>query len=479
MSAKFGCKELRPFFILPLFLLFVFGCAADEPAPTPTAIVNVTAVPSATPTASPTPQPTLLPATPTFTAALTVTVIPTLTPMPTATATPSLPSASVLFVHDNALQQWLPQSDEVKVLVGGVHSWPQYANDIAVFMREISPEEDALIVFDIPTQTEYEVFRTSTVSLARTVDRSITVSPNGRWLAYASAEGLQDPATIFTHEILRQAEGITVSPPILTLMSASPWVWPYEIFSWATPDELSWSNKDGIWAVDLNRSVITPIVVIAPSKNTYQVPPMNPADQDKGPGTAYSHFLPHVWSPDGHYLLVVEYFFEDGILRVLERDTNRSVEIPGSGVGPISDEAIWIDDNTLLHFNTQNAIQIWKMDVDADLTLLLEKSFPLPDFWMIANLRLVNNHLLFSSGTQVLLYDLDLETGQLVEIFSDSSTYIIFGWSPDNQYALWGDSKVVDNERTKPVFLMNLNEDIPRDMSSVFGVDSCCWHWYE
>ncbi len=29
------------------------------------------------------------------------------------------------------------------------------------------------------------------------------------------------------------------------------------------------------------------------------------------------------------------------------------------------------------------------------------------------------------------------------------------------------------------VFLDDLNGDSPVDMESVFGLNSCCWHWYE
>ena len=102
MSAKFGCKELRPFFILPLFLLFVFGCAADEPAPTPTAIVNVTAtaVPSVTPTSSLTPPLALPSATATPTATPTVTAVPTQTPIPLPIeAMTSFPTVTPNFVE--------------------------------------------------------------------------------------------------------------------------------------------------------------------------------------------------------------------------------------------------------------------------------------------------------------------------------------------------------------------------------------------
>lgn len=460
--------------IFAICVLLLAACQPDletiEVTLRPTLTATVLAMDTATSVASPTPTatPTAVPPTP----------LPTATPEPTATPTPSLPSASVLFVHDNALQQWIPQTGEVKTLIENVTGVVTYSADKAVLRREITPEqENALVVFHIPTQSEYEFFRTSTASMMELFIGSVSISPNGRWLTYAVGDS-RDSATLMVHEIVVEDQQVSVSPPFFTLMPGAGWNWPYDQVTWPTENELSWNDLDGIWAADLSANPIEPVVAIASSTNTHQVPSLNPPDSYNEPATMFTIYIPYLWSPDGRYLLVIELFLAEGqnsIFRVIERGTNKSFEIPESALGGVSDGAIWLDKTTLLHYRTSGDLRIWKIDAENDPMASLQETIPAMEIGYVDALWLSGNHLLVSNYDR--LIDLNLETGEVQELLQDMSWPLY--WTPDGQHILWSDTKYVNDERQAHVFLADLNGDESEEMDSVFGLDSCCWHWYE
>lgn len=459
---------------ITLLILCIIFLAACQPAletieitPRPTLAPTVMALDTAVP---PTATHTAVPPTLSPTA--------TDTPAPTAAPTAVLPSASVLFVRDNALQQWIPQTGEVKTLVENVTGVITYSTDKAVFRREITPEqENALMVFHIPTQSEYELFRTSTTSMIAMFSISVSISPNGRWLAYMSGDS-RDSVTLTVHEITVEDQQVTVSSPVLTVVPGNGWNWPYDQLTWPTGNEISWNDQAGIWVADLTTNPIEPIVAIAPSTNSFQLRPMNPADQDKGPSTIYTIFQPHQWSEDGRYLLAVEKFPSEthsSIFRVIERNTNKYFEIPESAIGAVSDGAIWLDKTTLLHYRTSGDVRIWKIDAENDLMASLQETIPAMGIGYVDVLWLSGNHLRVSNYDR--LIDLNLETGEVQELLQDMSSPLY--WTPDGQHILWSDTKYVNDERQDHVFLADLNGDEPEEMDFVFGLDSCCWHWYE
>ncbi len=463
--------------LFSICVLLLATCQPDletiEVTPRPTLTAKVLAMDTATSVASPTPTATstAVPPTPFPTA--------TNTPAPTATPTTVLPSASVLFVRDDALQQWIPQTGEVKTLVENVTRFIFYSADFAVFHREITPDEEyALIVFHIPTQSEYELFRTSTTPLLGfgVYDSSISMSPNGRWLAYVSGDS-RESVTLMVHEIIVEDQQVTVSSPVLSIVPGAGWNWPYDQLTWPTENELSWSDQAGIWIANLNADPIEPVVAIAPSTNTFLFASPNPAYWDEEPDTVFTKFIPYEWSPDGRYLLVIEHFYEDGVFRVIERDTNRSIEVPDSGVGPISDTAVWLNETTLVHLGAFAFVRIWRINPGSDQFLSLERTISLPDLWVQYVLPM-HGRIRFLFYEPNAVYDLDLETGELIEL-SQGVPSISFRWSLDGQHALWSDSIYSNGEWFGHVFLDHLNGDAPVEMDSVFGQNSCCWHWYE
>lgn len=471
------------FSILLFIVLFIAGCVTSEPTATPT-VVDVavvtgenTAVSTTTPIPTSTPQPT-----PSATPSQTPTSTPTLQPTPTATGVFSLPSSSIIFVQDNTLKQWVPQTDEIKTLTENVDSRPKYANDIAMFFREITPEEDeALIIFHIPTQTEHEVFRTSTTPLARIADFSLTISPNGRWLAYASAKDSQTLPTIFVHEISVEDNQLVVSSPILTFVTNSPWSWPHEQFYWATPNELSWSDENGIWLADLDASPIEPIIVVQPSTNTYKMPSLNPSEQNAEPSTVYTKYFPHEWSPNGRYLLATEEFFEYGEYRVIERETNRILKIPNSETGTVVEETFWLNEHSIVHFDRPKSLHIWNIDFDTEPQLSLAKTITLEEeFWALEDQQIVDNHLRFTYyGSDIYLYDLDLATGEFLKMPMNVPLSLKVMWAPNAQFVFWSYTEIVDGERAERIYLTNLKDGSIKNMENIFGLNSCCHYWHE
>ena len=233
------------------------------PILTTTVLVLETVMPStATPTATDTTTPTPPPPEPS------VTPSPTLTPAPTQTPEFMWPTASLLFIRDNNLQQWIPQTGEVKTLAEHVRLYavPQ-SRAVVVLRREfVADEEYALVLFHIPTGSEVELSRTPSEPTFGPL--YTTISPNGRWLADVTGES-RDLAVITVRELSVEGQQLTVSEPVLTVTPGKGWNWPYDQLMWPTENEISWSDDSGIWVADLNSSPIEPVIAIAPSTNTF------------------------------------------------------------------------------------------------------------------------------------------------------------------------------------------------------------------
>lgn len=438
------------------------------PTLTTTVLVLETVMPStATPTATDTTTPTPPPPEPS------VTPSPTLTPAPTQTPEFMWPTASLLFIRDNNLQQWIPQTGEVKTLAEHVRLYavPQ-SRAVVVLRREfVADEEYALVLFHIPTGSEVELSRTPSEPTFGPL--YTTISPNGRWLADVTGES-RDLAVITVRELSVEGQQLTVSEPVLTVTPGKGWNWPYDQLMWSTENEISWSDDSGIWVADLNSSPIEPVIAIAPSTNTFLFTGPNPANWDDGPSPVLTKFIPYLWSPDGRYLVVQEYFYEYGELRVIERGTNRLAEVPESAIGSVSDGAIWLDETTLIHYQTSGNVQIWQIDPENDAMIFHQGTVPAVLTGYIDALWLFGKHLRFSHYYS--LFDLDLETGELIQLTQgvEWPPY----WSPDGQYVLWHETRVIDEERQARVFLDDLRNR-PRELDNVLGLDSCCWYWYE
>lgn len=480
-----------------LFLLFIclIGLIGCLPAREPVAVtrpVLVTEVPTGVSTAVP---PTNTPL-PTATQVAAATAAPTTTPLPTSTPEPAWPTTPILFVRDGALQRWLPQTNEVELLVEGVDGYRVYAPNFAVFMREVVPQETfALIVFHIPTRTEVEVLRlpaTETTNISTGEPSyyapvsSITVSPNGRWLAYVLPNEDTDTFTLFAHEIQVANKQVLVGHAIFSSELSTDFSWPYDKIFWPTANELSWTEPDGVWIANLNETPITSDLAILASTNMILVHPnpMISEDQDQEPYLVSTTYIPYQWSPGGRFLLAKERFPIEGwstVFQIIERGSNNKFQLPDSALGGLSDDAVWLDETHILHFRLDGLIRIWQIVSEGELLPLLKSEFevviPNSDYLEARNLLpLPNNHLRFNDITLYnRLYDLDLTTQELFKIGDNGETGSRqHFWSPTGQYALWIANP---NQGETQVLLDLLNGEPQVDMTQIFGLDSCCWYW--
>lgn len=460
--------------LILICLIFLAACQAKtetitvtrEDTPVPTLTMTVLALNTAV---SPTPATTSTLPPPTSTA--TSTPIPTLTPTPK----PMFPADSLIFIGDNNLQKWNPQTGEVTMLTENVTGHIIYSGEIVVFVREFTPDQEyALVVFHVPTKTEVELFKTPTFPTSGSFYDAVSASPNGRWLAYATGES-RDLARIIVHEMEIENQQLTISDPVLTITPAKGWNWPYDQLLWATENELSWSDDSGIWVADLSADVIEPIIAIAPSTNTFLFTSPNPAYWDEEPAEVFTTFIPIQWSPNGRYLLAQEYFYEYGEFRVIERDTNRLAEIPDSVLGPISDGALWFDETTLLFYPMSGNIQIWQTNPENDPVMFLQETIPAVTIVGVLGLWSFGSNLRVSDYSS--LFDINLETGELVELVQNSGWPPY--WTPDGDYFLWDKTIRIDEQWVQSVYLDDLNGDAPVEITSILGADSCCWHWVE
>ena len=449
----------------------------------------VTAIPpTTTPTSTYTPEPTL---------ANTATAVPpTPTPLPTDTPEPARPTTPILFVRDGALQRWLPQTNEVEVLVEGVDSNPVYAPNIAVFMREVVPHEEyALIVLHIPTHTEIELLRRPAVEIPNPqtdvtryqppLSNAITISPNGRWLVYVLQNEETGVFTLFAREIQSSDQAVTVSQVLFSRELPMHFEWPFHDLTWPTANELSWNEPSGIWVANLAATPISSKIEILASTNTVLVPPMNPADQDKAPASILTVFSPYQWSPNGHFLLATEHFPGDlsySIFWIIERQSNRKFQLPDSVLGPLSDSAVWLNDEQVLHFTHSGLVRIWHLkSEDANMFNLETEFMALPPKSNLIEtfnlLPLPNNHLRFHTWrSNYVLYDLDLTT-QTLSVLGSNSDLSKFLWSPDGQAGLWISFRPENGQSVWRLFYDPLNETPATNLDAIFGLNSCCWHW--
>jgi hypothetical protein len=169
----------------------------------------------------------------------------------------------------------------------------------------------------------------------------------------------------------------------------------------------------------------------------------------------------------------VEYFYEYGELRVIERGTNRLFIVPESAIGEVSDDAIWLDETTLLHYQTSGTLNIWKIDMEN--RIFIQKTIPAVRMGFVEGLWSFGNHVRVSNYSS--LFDINLETGEVIELAQHIRKPLY--WTPDGQNVLWNETKYIDDERLDYVFLDHLNGDVPIELDSVLGLHSCCWHWYE
>ncbi len=482
---------MRTRFLLFGFCLvsFLIGCfparetmSVTRPVATRQSTETATTVPPTTiPLSTHTSEPTLA-----ITATAT-SVPPTATPLPTNTPEPTWPTTPILFVREGALQRWLPQSNEVEVLVQGVNSHPIHKGEFAVFLRNTDSEQVYdLIAYHIPTQTEIFVSRVPARKLVTEVGTqysiptyTITVSPKGKWIGFVTENGDSIYLTLSLFELASENTTVNVRSvvPIPTDIRRDSSLY-FASFSWINEDQISWATSSGIWGLNLASSSQEPIILIQPSTNTYEHPGVT--DENGNYLPVRTSFLPYRWSPDGRYLIALEGKYEGGIFRMIHQATNQTVEIPEADYGDAySDALMWLDNDRFLHFNIVGTITLWQVKSDESIELVKERVFRF-ESGLFANLRQIsNNSIRFSfsllyGAAKSWIYDLNFETGEFTQLSSElESREIVVYWSPNEKEVLWG--PIFDEPNS--LFYNPLDGQLSINFDQVFGSNSCCWHW--
>lgn len=385
-------------------------------------------------------------------------------------------------MRDNALQQWLPQTGEVKTLIEGVDSRPYYSGDLIVFLREVTPEQEyALIIHHLPTRSEFELMRldseryvTPDAIIFSPPDESKSISPDRGWIAYIGKENAQVNPRLIIRELQINDSQITASPPVVVLDDRTA----LGELTWPATNQLSWQDDAGIWVADIENNPIEPFIAIEPSTNVFEVPWCG---EEVSPCLATTSYNPLFWLANGHFLLVDEGKYEEGTYRVIESGTNRSFEIPDAYSGYVSDIVTWLNDTTIIVLRGNGMVDTWRVNPDSAAFIFQQKNFQLDASGQFNGLlRLPDNHIRFSVSAfrgpaTTALYDLNLETGELVKLSLDvPQRQVELYWSPDGQHALSKETFYGNS-----TFLFDLNGGEPMEVSSVLGLDTCCWHWYE
>lgn len=472
------------------FLIFCFiflVACANHTSPTPTPNISNTMKEIVIPSSTFTPSPiATLPPTATAIPTLTASLPPTPSSTYTPTPEPVLPTASLLFLHENNLQQWFPKTGEVKTLAENISGNPTYSEEVILFFREDeSAHEKTLVAFHIPSQSEFELLRIP----ATIFFQDISISPNSRWLTYITGESGEsdDSVTLTVHEMINDNEQVLVSEPVFVTTLGHEWKWPYDQMMWATNDTLSWSDQNGIWIADLTSNPIESAITIPRSTNTFEHPSGEIAN---------THYIPYEWSPDGNYLVAIEYIYEGGPFVVIEKGGNRSFQIPEAQYGYVSDKIIWLDNEKFIHFDIRGAANVWHIQSGTGELISLESAIDLSVNGEFANFSSESSHIQFSRSAAsetpyAALYNLDINTGNLTQISQDYSHFQRPGldrwtpvstiWSPDRQFALIT-IEIEDNENDgiKQVVILDfLDGKTTLDVTHLFDSDTCCWHWYE
>lgn len=454
---------MKKWLMLGLAWLLVACGTRDEVAAATPIPPSYTPAPTVTPI-PPTQTPTRLYAT--ITRQPTATYTPSPTPTPTVTPIP-LPSAHLLFRRDDQLWDWFPTTNETTLLAEGVDYTPQVAGDMVVFIRKIEENSFVLIAYHLPTHTEKEIVHLPTYPFG------VELSPDGNRLALVS--GQDEYAPLYTiYQFQQDQTSFTGIELVFSYQRPSRWNWPHNRLLWVSPAQLSWNDPEGIWLVELNDTNPVAQVVILPSTNQFEMYPLT------GVGGSYltnTEYLPYHWSPDGRYLLVNEYFYEWGQFRVIDRVTGQSFVLPDSVLGELSDAAIWINANQLVHMSIQGKIDLWEVTSQSETLMTLVKSTPLdrgvgyftwPSNDSPGQIRFLANYRDLGTWT--------FDTGELTWISKDlvgKSADFHLVWSPDGSWVVWPTASASGN------FLINLDHLTILNLSEVLGSDDCCgWHWY-
>jgi len=453
----------------------------------------------------------------------TTTILPTRTVVPTPTEAPTptapLPTASVvkpvtvdqlppiprdlLFLDRGNLVRWNHTTGQFEILSGNVTCY-SISTDRQTLVLESAQGGDVyeIAMLDLASGNKTSLVETTSPLI------DVALSPDGQWVTYIQSDasplrewrcrpdlvnfamypftyGGRYAGSIFSLRVSPSQEIAAESPDEIGHCRGSEGLGFCNRVLWS-PDSRSilWSDVEGVWSFELGASqaqLIIPQTLNQPDYFDNRI------------------YFPWLWSPSGRYVLAAFLIFEGVTQVVLDTQTGKVAEVPGSNSYQYpGSNPTWMADGRLLAIRPPlpseysdfppSAIEIWRVDPQQPGMLVLESSFRLDVAWeqvptadpaQLDDGRLAFAILSRESGDDPArgLYFADPAslTPRKVNALPPSlseSFYFQSGivWSPDGQGAIlqdWSDH---------PMLLY-----VPTDGSAVYDlslvIQGCCFTW--
>ena len=362
-------------------LLSTPAASQNDSAPSPTidppSIIKETAqAPSATSSTTLTKSSQIPTSTPTLPLLRTrqITESPPVISKPTFTPTPSEAPNLIsyfLFIADGKLKLWDHFSQRINTLAEDVveYSVSQNGQKIAILQsKDIAANGVALYHLAL---LDMETSQTTTVIPETARIYGVSISPDGRWIAYTSQE---NGGTIYTQPLEEDAQarkmGECVHEHELQCISKVTW----------SPDssELLWSDERGVWISDLKQDA--PQLVL-PQKLQIQ----DPQGETNEVQMTYEQLR---WSPLGRYALAVVSPIASEVRwqGIVDTLTNRLAQVPDTyEFKEQSTSATWMPNGELVVAHRSDSqseqppfLELWSVLPTRDELLKLEGTFDLP-----------------------------------------------------------------------------------------------------
>lgn len=408
--------------------------------------------------------------------------LPTVVPTSTVATTPHF-SSDLLFLSEHRLGRWNDVSNDLSLMAPNVTSFASSDNGYKVAMlrsRGLASQDGNLFNLDL---MDLQTNHTRTLLSDTQQVYQLTLSPDGRWIAYTS---LEKGGTIYLLTTNNSGSPIklgTCSQSDHTLNCDNGPLW--------SPDNSSlvWSDEQGVWihTLDSDQTRLT-------------IPGKLEVSDPKG---EVSHiqvaFNQMTWSPQGRYLKAKispagSNVFWQAILDTL---TGRVAEVPDSyAQAHVSSTLAWLPDGRLCQIRSSDHQQnqgpvakLWRVLPTRDELLLELKSFNLqsndfpsvvynfpelndiPDWLETIDDQLVSFALFLPEKAQPgILFTMDLQFGTLQKINELPSDTQMILWAPDHTGTLVRDQQ-------GEILFVPRDGNTPSNLVPVLGNDAQEFHW--
>ena len=293
---------------------------------------------------------------------------PTLTP--TSSEAPRLISY-FLFIADGNLKLWDHFTQRIETLAEDVveYSVSQNGQKI-VILQSKAIAANGVALYDMAL-LDRETGQTTTIIPETARIYGVSISPDGRWIAYTSQE---NGGTIYIQSLEEDAQARKMGECVheLELQCISKVTW--------SPDSstLLWSDERGVWISDLQQNA--PKLVL-PDKLQIQ----DPQGETNEVQMTYKQLR---WSPVGRYALAVVSPIGSEVRwhGIVDTLTNRLAQIPDTyEFKEQSTSAAWMPNGELIVAHRSDAqtdkppfLELWSVLPTRDELLNLEETFNLP-----------------------------------------------------------------------------------------------------